>query len=55
MPHEASNYLKVAEILICANADLQAETNEGKTPLDLAKLHFGYPEIAELLVRYGAK
>lgn len=55
MPHELDAHLKIAEALISAGADLQARTNNNETPLELAKQHFGYPELATLLVRHGAK
>ena len=50
-----SDHLRTAEVLIGAGADLQARTDNNETPLDLAKQHFGYTELAALLVRQGAK
>lgn len=52
---ELNDHLLTAEILIHAGADLQAQTNAGETPLELAKHHVGYPELAALLIQYGAK
>jgi ankyrin repeat protein len=55
MSHELNKYRLTAEILIRAGADLQAQTNQGETPLNLAKRHFGYPELAALLIQHGAE
>lgn len=53
MQYELINYLSTVEILVNNGADLNARTEEGDTPLDLAKRHFGYPELAELISQHS--
>lgn len=51
---DLSNHLKTAKILIDAGASLEVRTCDQQTPLDLAKRHYGYPELASLLIEHGA-
>ncbi len=53
-PLVAKYHLLRLKPLIGAGANVESRTNVGETPLELAKQHFGYPELAEMLIRYGA-
>jgi ankyrin repeat protein len=44
---------EVAELLISKNADINAETTQGSTPLHLAAQH-GHKDVVELLISKGA-
>jgi len=55
MLHQVKDHLMVGELLLCAGADVTIKTNAGQTALELAKLHSSYPEIAELLIKHGAR
>jgi ankyrin repeat protein len=55
MRHEIQYYLTTIETLLCRGANVMAQTADSKGPLELAQAKPNYPEIAELLIRYGAK
>lgn len=52
--HELPNHLETAQILIDAGAALAVRSCNQQTPLDLARRHYGYPELASLLIERGA-
>ena len=53
MPHQVKYHLETGKLLLRAGADVTIKTNAGQTALELARLH-RYPEITELLAKYGA-
>ncbi len=52
MRHQLQYHLATIEALLNRNADILAQTSDAKTPFDLAIAQAGYPEIAQLLMRY---
>jgi len=53
--YELPRHFETARILIDAGAALTARSCDQQTPLDLARRHYGYPELASLLIERGAK
>ena len=49
-----AGHREIAELLIAEDADVNAQLDEGKTPLDLA-MSRKHPEIADLLRKHGGK
>lgn len=49
-----NNAVEIAELLFTAGADLDSETDEGQTPLDVAR-EFRHEEMIKLLVRLKHK
>ncbi len=54
MRHKFQYHLATIETLLQHNADIMAQSLDAKYPLDLARAQIDYPEIAALLVQYGA-
>ena len=55
MHHQLAYYLETMRLLLAAGTDLTARTNDGHTPLMLARRQTAYPELAALLIEYGAR
>ena len=45
---------EIVELLIAEGADVNANANDGKTPLDSA-IRYDRPELADLLRKHGGK
>ena len=51
--YNASHHKKIIEFLISNNANINAQADNGKTPLDIAVSE--NPQVAGTLIKYGAK
>lgn len=53
MPHRLPDHLKTIELLLDSGVEADARTLNGESAFDLARRHWSFPEIAELLTRRG--